>query len=78
MLLYLRSRRFKAQRCRMAVRVLCLGDSLTAGYCNSGFDEKPYARALGEMLGDAVDVKAIGYSGYTTAEILEVVEVISP
>jgi lysophospholipase L1-like esterase len=60
-----------------AVRVLCLGDSLTAGYCDSGFDEKPYARALGEALGEEAEVKSIGYSGYTTSEILEVVEVCS-
>jgi len=54
---------------------LCLGDSLTAGYCDNGFDEKPYARALGEELGPSIDVKAIGYSGLTTGEILDILEV---
>lgn len=47
-----------------AVRVLALGDSLTAGYYDGGQKWHPYAPVLAESLGCAVDY--IGLSGWTT------------
>ena len=55
------------------LRILCLGDSLTAGYCNGGFDEKPYSTTLQEALCGIheVMVEALGFSGWTSEQILE-------
>lgn len=51
-----------------AVRVLCFGDSLTAGYCGSPFDYSPYATQLSQQLGIPVD--HVGLSGWRSDEMM--------
>eukprot|EP00667_Euglena_gracilis_P019301 EG_transcript_20650 len=49
-------------------RVLCCGDSLTAGFYGSKINYNPYAKRLGEKLG--VDVDEIGMSGWRSDELV--------
>ena len=52
------------------MRILALGDSLTAGYHDSGNSFSPWAPLLCKLLGvEAVD--HVGYSGFTTGQILQ-------
>lgn len=55
-------------------RVLCYGDSLTAGFCVEGRQYEPYGRALAETLGAAglaaCEVAVCGHSGHTAAEMV--------
>eukprot|EP00929_Paragymnodinium_shiwhaense_P025080 TRINITY_DN1524_c0_g1_i1.p1 TRINITY_DN1524_c0_g1~~TRINITY_DN1524_c0_g1_i1.p1 ORF type:complete len:347 (+),score=59.19 TRINITY_DN1524_c0_g1_i1:99-1139(+) len=47
-------------------RVLCYGDSLTAGFCSNGALFEPYGRAMAEALGEAgvfAEVAVCGLSG---------------
>ena len=53
-------------------RVLCVGDSLTDGYYESGTLFHPYAIKLQELLGVPVD--RIGLSGWTTGELVAAIE----
>lgn len=56
-----------------AKRVLCYGDSLTAGFCAEGRQYEPYGRALAEALsavGVACEVSVCGHSGHTTAQMV--------
>ena len=50
-------------------RVLCVGDSLTAGFYGHPFKFQPYAAELQKTLGLPVD--EIGMSGWTVDEILD-------
>lgn len=50
-------------------RVLCFGDSLTAGFCSSGAMFHPYGQVIAEEM-DGVDVSVCGMSGRTTEEML--------
>jgi len=57
------------------VRLLCYGDSLTAGYCAGGQRYEPYGRMLGEKLATAIGgaacvVSVCGHSGHTAAEMV--------
>jgi lysophospholipase L1-like esterase len=52
-------------------RVLCYGDSLTAGWCKAGAFFCPYGQILAEELGNA-EVLVCGLSGRTAEEMLEV------
>jgi len=54
---------------REPLKVLCYGDSLTAGYCNSGASFHPYGRVLAETLGHC-SVTVCGLSGRTAEEML--------
>lgn len=51
------------------VKILCYGDSLTAGFYNNGFNFCPYGNFLGNKLGESV--KSIGMSGWRTGKMLE-------
>lgn len=56
-------------------RILCYGDSNTAGYHSNGRAFQPYAQALAEGLmahqGSPCEVTACGLSGFTTQEMLQ-------
>jgi len=58
----------------MTLRVLAFGDSLTAGYHQLGFRFEPYAKHLSELLtkkmGQPVQVEELGFSGWTTSDML--------
>jgi len=54
-------------------KVLCYGDSLTAGFCSEGRQYEPYGRALAEALsqaGASCEVSVCGHSGHTTAQMV--------
>lgn len=54
-------------------RILCYGDSLTAGFCNSGEKFEPYGRTLADMMGRsgiACEVSVCGLSGRTAEEMI--------
>lgn len=54
-------------------RVLCYGDSLTAGFCNSGMSFEPYGRTLADCMGKAgiaCEVSVCGLSGRTAEEMI--------
>mmetsp|Transcript_101831 Transcript_101831/g.263159 ORF Transcript_101831/g.263159 Transcript_101831/m.263159 type:complete len:389 (-) Transcript_101831:409-1575(-) len=58
-----------------ARKVLCYGDSLTAGFCAEGRKYAPYGRALAEALsaasgGSACEVFVNGHSGHTTEQMV--------
>jgi len=50
-------------------RILCFGDSLTAGYYAQGNRFHPYANLLKKLLG--VEVDYIGLSGWTTRQMCD-------
>lgn len=55
------------------VRVLCYGDSLTAGFADGGCAFEPYGRALAEAmagLGTPCEVSVCGLSGKTASEMV--------
>ena len=54
-------------------RILCYGDSLTAGFWACGQKFEPYAKTLKkelESLGIIVEIDQHGFSGWTTEELL--------
>jgi lysophospholipase L1-like esterase len=54
-------------------RILCYGDSLTAGFASGGHFFEPYGRALSEALGAAginCNVSVCGHSGSTAKEMV--------
>ena len=54
--------------------VLCIGDSLTAGYCHGdggGCVYFPYANTLSELFKGEKFIDYIGYSGYTTDDVID-------
>lgn len=56
-----------------ARRILCYGDSLTAGFCDSGMSFEPYGRTLADFLGKAgiaSEVSVCGLSGRTAEEMI--------
>jgi lysophospholipase L1-like esterase len=53
----------EGQRCK----ILCFGDSLTAGYYNSGYQFRPYAYVVSEKLGVSCD--HVGLSGWTVGQM---------
>ncbi len=53
----------------MRARILCYGDSLTAGYHEKGATFDPYGRSLADLL-DA-EVVIIGKSGWTAAQLAD-------
>lgn len=54
-----------------ALRVLCYGDSLTAGYCHGGYVMRPYADAFeGALPGVVHSATPVGLSGFTTSEMV--------
>eukprot|EP00802_Teleaulax_amphioxeia_P004644 Tamp_04648.p1 GENE.Tamp_04648~~Tamp_04648.p1 ORF type:complete len:558 (+),score=66.67 Tamp_04648:730-2403(+) len=54
-------------------RVLCFGDSLTAGYWANGAKFHPYARLASQLLGGVV-VDHVGLSGWTSEEMVEALD----
>lgn len=59
---------------RSSRRILCYGDSLTAGFFSGGTRFEPYARALLRELsaaGVSCEVSLCGHSGRTTREMVE-------
>ena len=55
-----------------STRVLCYGDSLTAGFWAGGHRFHPYAQQLSRRLGGC-PVDHIGLSGYTSAQMAETI-----
>eukprot|EP00440_Ansanella_granifera_P012679 gb/GFBE01013775.1/.p1 GENE.gb/GFBE01013775.1/~~gb/GFBE01013775.1/.p1 ORF type:complete len:298 (+),score=45.28 gb/GFBE01013775.1/:1-894(+) len=56
------------------LRILCIGDSLTAGFYAGGQAFAPYGRSMGEALasvGLSCEVSVCGYSGRTTQHMVE-------
>lgn len=54
-------------------RILCYGDSLTAGFCDFGMSFEPYGRTLADFLGMAgvaCEVSVCGLSGRTAEEMI--------
>lgn len=52
---------------RTVTRILCFGDSLTAGTNPNGpGGNYPYAKKLTELLGPSAEVRATGFPGWTT------------
>lgn len=49
-------------------KILCFGDSLTAGYSSKGYF--PYSDRLSSLLEDKYDVEHIGNSGWTTEQMV--------
>lgn len=63
---------FVARQTKPIRRILCYGDSLTAGFCSGGRQFEPYGRAMRDALADggfACDVAICGHSGMTTHEM---------
>jgi len=61
-------------------RIICYGDSLTAGYCDGGDHFEPYGRALANALALAdvsCDVSIIGLSGRTACEMADGLDFLS-
>ena len=52
-------------------RILCFGDSLTAGYHNYGMTFSPYGQFLKEALGSSASVTIVGFSGWTTTQLVD-------
>lgn len=55
------------------LRILCYGDSLTAGFANGGNAFEPYGRAMADTLGGLgtpCDVSVCGHSGKTASEMV--------
>jgi len=53
-------------------RVLCYGDSLTAGFCDQGRQFEPYGRTLAKVLGAVLgpcEVLVCGHSGHRASEM---------
>jgi lysophospholipase L1-like esterase len=64
-----------ASREPRAYRILCYGDSLTAGFCANGQLFEPYGRSLAEALSEATDgalceVSVCGLSGSMATEMV--------
>jgi len=59
----------KVGRIEQRKRILCFGDSLTAGYYAQGNRFHPYANLLKKLLG--VEVDYIGLSGWTTRQMCD-------
>jgi len=58
-------------------RILCFGDSLTAGLCSNGHQFEPYGRAMVDALaakGIAAEVVMSGHSGRTAQEMVAAAE----
>lgn len=56
----------------LAVRIFCLGDSITAGYTNKGKKYYPYSRYLEDQLSNNyVEVDYCGMCGWTTKNFLK-------
>jgi lysophospholipase L1-like esterase len=51
-------------------KVLCVGDSLTAGFCNYGFQFFPYCEFLTQFCSGKFDIDHLGYSGWTSEEMI--------
>jgi len=54
-------------------RILCYGDSLTVGFCDSGMRFEPYGKTLADSLGTAgiaSEVSVCGLSGRTAEEMI--------
>ena len=62
--------------CSTTKRVLCYGDSLTAGFCCGGYKFVPYANFLKDKLQalggtSNVEIDHYGFSGWTTKQLLD-------
>lgn len=53
-----------------ALRILCFGDSLTAGYWQDGRAFHPYATTLHRLLGGRAAVDHVGLSGWTSTQMV--------
>jgi len=51
------------------MRVLCVGDSLTAGFRNGGSKLDPYSAALAKLLGSGHEVKEDSTCGETAVNL---------
>jgi len=61
-------------KCRTKLRVLCYGDSLTAGFCSGGRRFEPYGQFLSSAMRSAgveCEVMICGLSGLTAKEMLD-------
>ena len=61
---------------KITTRILCYGDSLTAGFCCGGYKFAPYATFLKERLESMnqnlkIEIDSYGFSGWTTEQLLE-------
>lgn len=59
-------------KCHLAQRILCYGDSVTAGFCAGGRHFQPYGKVLAEALtlgGVPCEATICGLSGLTAAEL---------
>ena len=61
---------------KITKRILCYGDSLTAGFCCGGFKFTPYAKFLKEQLESMnkeyeYQIDFYGFSGWTTKQLLD-------
>ena len=55
--------------------IICIGDSLTYGSLENGHtDSEPYGKTIQERLGEMGRVDWLGYSGYSSNEILDAAE----
>jgi len=66
---------FHAGNGQKACRILCYGDSLTAGFYDSGRQYAPYGRHLADHLAEQIDDSSIevivcGQSGHTAADMV--------
>lgn len=64
---------FRGGETGQARRILCYGDSLTAGFCSGGHQFEPYGRAMSEALaasGVTCEVSICGHSGGTAQEMI--------
>ena len=61
---------------KITKRILCYGDSLTAGFCCGGYKFAPYATFLKDKLESMnqnlnIEIDSYGFSGWTTGQLLE-------
>ena len=61
---------------KISKRILCYGDSLTAGFCCGGYKFAPYAAFLKDKLqssnhGCEFEIDHYGFSGWTTKQLLD-------
>jgi len=69
-------RDFAFDMSKITKRILCYGDSLTAGFCHGGHKFAPYAIFLKDKLqssnnGCDFEVDYYGFSGWTTKQLLD-------
>ncbi len=75
LLVYVRSlREFASFTMTSSLKILCYGDSLTAGFHAWGRAFLPYGQVLKQRLGPGCQVDWLGYNGWTTAQMVASVD----